>query len=371
MDQSVRHTPTSQIAATTALIAVIVIAFALVVAVIWLAATAIITILAGVLLAVLLDGAARGLGYVVPWRRRIRLVVVLVLAIVVIGGALFFGGAVLASQVHNFIASMKDLLAEADRFIENGGTGIFPAGTNLSSLLPDGSVLLGGATTIATSVLGVVVLVATILFLGAFFAWEPAVYKAALLTILPKTRRERVNEVLDLAAHSMREWLIGQSISMTVIFVASLVALILVGMPYPMLLAVQAGLLGFIPTLGPFVAGVIIILAGLSQSFALALYGVATYMLIQFLESHLVTPLVQERTISLPPAFTLGLQVISGMLFGVLGIIFAVPIAAAAKTLIQELYVEDCLGGSWQVPGSQGRSRFQRWLDQILGSPDE
>jgi predicted PurR-regulated permease PerM len=183
--------------------------------------------------------------------------------------------------------------------------------------------------------------------LGAFFAWEPRVYKAIVLSLLPQNRRKRVNEVLDLAGHALREWLIGQGISMAAIFLFCLCALTLVGMPYSILLAVQAGLLTFIPTLGPFVAGVIIILAGLSQSFSMALYGLITYVLVQFIETHLVTPLAQEQTVRFPPASTLSLQVLAVFLFGLMGIVFAVPISAAGRVFVEELYVRDQLGGPW------------------------
>jgi predicted PurR-regulated permease PerM len=165
----------------------------------------------------------------------------------------------------------------------------------------------------------------------------------------------------------MREWLIGQSVSMTVIFLFSLSALMLIGMPYPFLLAVQAGVLTFIPTLGPFLAGIVIILAGLSQSLTMALYGLATYLMIQFLETHLVTPLVQERTIRLPPAITLGLQVIAGFLLGLLGVAFIVPLSAAGKVLIEELYVKDYLGGPWspEEGGPERRAPAKPWLFNV------
>ena len=216
-----------------------------------------------------------------------------------------------------------------------------------------------------------VVLVVAVLFLGAFFAWEPLIYKAAVLSVLPAAKRERVNAVLDLCAHTLREWLIGQSVSMFVIFIFSISALMLVGMPYAALLAVQAGLLTFIPTLGAFVAGIVVILAGLSQNFVMAVDGFVTYLFIQFLETHLITPLVQERTVRLPPAITLSLQLVAGTLFGIPGIIFAVPASAAGKTLIEELYVKDYLGGGWHVLRYRARSRFQHLIDRILGDRED
>lgn len=77
-------------------------------------------------------------------------------------------------------------------------------------------------------------------------------------------------------------------------------------------------------------------------------YGIAVYPIIQFLETQLIMPIVQERTTRLPPGLTLGIQLIAGMVFGLLGVTFALPLAAAAKIMIGELYVRDCLGGPWR-----------------------
>lgn len=358
------------VAAVSAGVAAVAISFALIVAIFWIASEAFIIIFAGILLAVLLDAGARGLGRIVRWPRRARVAIVFVVATLLILASLSLGGAILVSQANNFLSAMKGLFAQLNDFVHSGGLGLFPKGSDLSMLLPRVSVLFGGATTIAATAMDMLVMGVAIPFLGGFFAWEPEAYKAIVLSILPKAKRARVDAVLDLSAHTMREWLVGQSVSMAVIFLFSLAALMFAGMPYAALLAVQAGLLTFIPTLGPFVAGVVIILAGLSQSVVMAAYGLGAYLVIQLLETQLVTPLIQERTVRLPPAMTLALQILAGVLFGLLGVVFVVPAAAAAKALIAQLYVEDYLGGGWRVEDSADRrpSRLNKWLNRMLGT---
>jgi predicted PurR-regulated permease PerM len=349
-DEPSWNTPLPQVARRTALILAVILAFAAATAILWLASTAVLAILVGILFAVLLDAGARGLGQLVDCDRRYRLAVVFFLTAFAIGAAIWWGGTTIIQQANQFAGAMQDLLQQLGKLLAENGLRTSGQGSiDVSSLLPSPGVIFGGATKVASSMFEAVTIVAAILFLGAFFAWEPAVYKAAFLSILPADRRQRVDQVLDQAAHAMRDWMLGQSVSMVAIFLFSLGALLLIKMPYPILLAVQAGLLTFIPTVGPFIAGVIIILAGLSQSFTMALYGVGTYAAIQFLESHLITPMVQERTVRLPPGFTLGIQLISGLLFGFLGVAFSVPLAAAGKVLIEELYVKDRLGGPWPL----------------------
>ncbi len=349
-----------RIARVTALITAVVGAFALIFAVVWVASPGLITVGVGILLAVLLDAGARGLGRLASWSRHVRLGIVFVIAAAVLVGALWYGGTILVSQLNSFLAAMDDLFRQAMDLLQQAGLTHESGDPNAAAILPSTSTLFGSVTMIVRSAVGFVSMCAAIMFLGAFFSWEPQIYKAIVLSVLPQDKRPRVDEVLDQAGGAMREWLIGQSVSMIVIFIFTLLALLLVGMPYPILLAVQAGLLTFIPTLGPFVAGVVIILAGLSQSATMALYGLGTYLLIQFLETHFVTPLVQERTVRFPPAATLGLQVVSAFLFGLLGVAFVVPLAAAGKVLIGELYVNDRLGGPYEVEHEP--SWLERWF---------
>jgi predicted PurR-regulated permease PerM len=303
----------------------------------------------GILFAVFLDGGARGLSRIVRWSRHTRLVILFVLIAGLTMLAIWWGGTILIEQANNFVSAMKILAKEADAFLQSGPFGLPPISVRLADFLPSSSVVFGGARTVASITFTVITLPIAILFLAAFLVWEPGVYKAMILSLLPRERRTRVNAVLDMAGHAMREWLIGQFVSMFVIFLFSLVALLLVGMRYPILLAFQAGLMTFVPTLGPLVAGVVIILAGLSQSFVMAIYGFATYLFIQFLESNLVTPLIQERTIRMPPATTVAVQLVAAFVFGLIGVAFVVPLSAAAMVLIEELYVKDMLGGGWHA----------------------
>jgi predicted PurR-regulated permease PerM len=242
--------------------------------------------------------------------------------------------------------------------LTEGGFGIFPDGAvDVSQFLPSVATVFGGATAAFTSVFGGLVTVGSVIFLGAFLSWSPAIYKSAVLSLLPRDKRKRVDEVLDLAGGTMREWLMGQCISMAAILAFTLAALLAIGMPYATLLAVQAALLVFVPILGAFVAGIVIVLAGFSHSATMALYGLGVYLAIQILEGNVITPLVQQRAVSLPPAISLAVQLIAGVLFGLLGVAFVIPLTAAAKVLIEELYVKDALGGAWGAECEGARLR--------------
>jgi predicted PurR-regulated permease PerM len=177
----------------------------------------------------------------VPCSRKLRLLILFALVAALIAVALWWGGTILVEQAHDFLSAMQGLVKRAGKFAESGGFGLPANSVDLTHFIPTSGVLFGGVRTVASTIFGVIALAAAILFLGAFFAWSPEIYKAVVLGLLPRDKRERVSEVMDLAGHAMGEWLIGQSISMLAIFLFSLAALFLVRLPYPLLLAVQAG----------------------------------------------------------------------------------------------------------------------------------
>lgn len=337
------------LARQAALVSVIALSFAFGGIVLWLASAAVLAVLIGIVVAVVLDSGARALAYVVPLPRHVRLVLVFVMVAAVLLGGIWIGGAAIASQAAALAARSKDLLSQMLAAMSNLPGPDRPA----MDWLPSSESIFSGATNIATLSFGGLTTAVSILFLGAFFAWEPEIYKSGLLSLLTKEKRPRVDAALDEAAIAMRHWLIGQSISMALIAVFTYAALHVIAMPYPLVLALLSGLLAFVPTVGPFISGIVIVWVGLAESTAMAFYGAVTYAAIQLLETNIVTPLVQGQTIHLPPGLMLGVQLIAGTLFGLPGLAFAVPLAAAAQVLVSELYVKDRLGGAWHPRPSE------------------
>jgi predicted PurR-regulated permease PerM len=81
-----------------------------------------------------------------------------------------------------------------------------------------------------------------------------------------------------------------------------------------------------------------------------ALYVVLLYWAVQSLEGYVISPLVYQKTIEIPPMLTISAQVVLGTLLGVIGIIFATPLTACAMIVVQRLYVEDGLGDRLERP---------------------
>lgn len=316
----------------------------------WQTAGALLLIFAGLLLASVLDACTRGLAYLLPVGRGWRLALVCTVIVLGIPWLLVWGGYNLVEQADSLIQLIGDQLRRLRGELRS--MGIAPPQsaegprTLAQLLLPDPSALFGHAFTafnVASGVLGNVVLIA---FIALFTAASPDVYRRGILSLIPHDRRQRVGAVLDEMAKVLRWWLVGQGLAVVLIALSTWLGLALIGMPGALLLGVQAGLVNFIPYLGPVIAAVPIVLAAMAQGTSMVLWALGVHILIQTLEGYLLAPLIQRRAVDLPPVLTLAAVMLFGALFGAVGIALATPLVALIKVAVERLYIEDRLGGA-------------------------
>lgn len=200
--------------------------------------------------------------------------------------------------------------------------------------------MIGGVTGAFSTVVGATTRVLLILFLGLFLAWSPDAYRDPLLRLVPEgSKRARAREVLDTLTRALQNWLVARLESMAVVGLSTVAGLLVAGVPLALALGVIAGLLSFIPFLGPVLAMIPAVLVGLGESTGTALLVVAVYLAVQAVETYLVTPVIQRHEISLPPAFVITAQAVVGLLFGLVGLLVATPLALVAVVLVQMLYL--------------------------------
>lgn len=197
---------------------------------------------------------------------------------------------------------------------------------------------------VLSSTLAVMSGVVLIIFLAIFIAADPALYRRGLLHLFPHHVRPRIGEVLHATATMLRRWLLTQLIGMTTIGVVTTIVLLILGVEAAFALGLLAGLLEFIPTIGPLLSAVPAIAMGFLDSPQTALYVALAYIAIQFLESNLLMPMLMQEGVHIPPALSIAFQALMALLFGFLGLLVAVPLLAAALVPIRMLYVEDVVG---------------------------
>ena len=311
----------------------------------WRGAAVFLLVFAGLLLAIFLATAARWVG------ERLRLPYAWALPAVILALAVCLGG--VGWLVLPRIAVQADQLAQAlptaiDDFRRQVGQYAWGQAVldrlRADQLLPSRSDILAQVTGVASTTLGMVANLFVVLFVGLYGAAEPGTYRGGLIRLVPLRRRARAGEILDEVHRALSWWLLGRLCSMVVVGVATGLGLWLLGVPLALTLGLIAAALGFIPYIGPILAAVPAVLIGLTQGPQQALYVLLFYLGLQTLESYLLTPLVQRQAVSLPPVLQLAVQVLAGVLFGVLGLALATPLAAAGLVVTRMVYVEDVLG---------------------------
>ncbi len=333
----------------TLIVVAIVVAAGLLVYILATASYAFFLIFAGLVLAAVFCGLASALRKIgVP--RTVGLIAIYVGLILLLAAGAAWGGIALVSQIGDLPRMVN---AQIDRLPEALQQLGIPVGNDIGTdalrrYLPDVSGLFSSASKTAYSVLGAVGNALIVLFIAIFVSFQPGMYRRGIVSLFTRNQRDRIDQALSDSASELILWLAGQGISMTTIFVVSLIGLYAIGMPNAFLLALQAGLLCFIPTLGAVVAGVIIVFAGFAESPQMALYGLLVYTVIQAVESNVAQPIAQRYTSALPPALTLGAQLVFGVLFGLVGVALVVPFIAVVKNLVDELYIRDTLGGPYE-----------------------
>ncbi|MFW5967859.1 MAG: AI-2E family transporter [Persicimonas sp.] len=202
---------------------------------------------------------------------------------------------------------------------------------------------IGGAF---TNVAGALTNLVFVFFVGVYLAIDPHTYKRGAVRLVPVHYRERAEQIIDVVSHQLGWWLIGQLGSMLTVGVLSAIGLWLLGIPLALVLGLIGGLFAFVPILGPIAAFIPAALVALLVSPVHVLYVAALYLGVQTIEGYLVTPLIQERTVSLPPALVIISQVLAGVLLGLIGVIVATPLVVVIIAIINLVYVEDILGDS-------------------------
>ncbi|HEX2717695.1 MAG TPA: AI-2E family transporter [Gemmatimonadaceae bacterium] len=188
-----------------------------------------------------------------------------------------------------------------------------------------------------------------IIFLATYIGAEPRLYRTGLMHLFPRQARRRADEVLGAMAVALRKWLVTQLIAMVAIGLVTTIALLVLRVKAAVALGILAGLFEFIPTVGPILSAVPAVAMGFVDSPEKALAVALVYVAIQFLENHILIPLLMRGGVDLPPALTVVSQALMALIFGFIGLMVAVPLLAAVMVPIKMLYVEGVIGDRVEV----------------------
>ncbi|MEI2582634.1 AI-2E family transporter [Scytonema sp. PRP1] len=220
--------------------------------------------------------------------------------------------------------------------------------TRLTQQLPDFlSQLFGNFYGLFTNSIEIILSLLLVLVVTIMLLASPRSYRRAFLLVFPRFYRRRVDNILSECELALTGWLIGILFNMTVIAVLSGLGLWFLGVPLPLANASLAGLLTFIPNLGPTLSVIPPAALALLDAPWKALAVVGLYVLIQQVESNVLTPLVMRHQVSLLPAVTLLSQLAFSIFFGFMGLLLALPLLVVAQVCLKEVLVEDVMN-DWE-----------------------
>ena len=260
-------------------------------------------------------------------------------------------------QLPSAAIALKKLLVQAFSSVNSMVYGSASSSNWSQLLFPKGLADSSGGPAIASSVtggfLGLLGLAGNVgsglvqlLFVFAvtlMVAVQPHAYKNVGLQMLPSFYRRRGLAILNMCGDALSSWMIGVLISSVCVAVLAGIGLSLLGVKLVMANALLAGLLNVIPNVGPTLSTIFPMSVALLDAPWKALAVLGLYIVIQNLESYVITPSVMQRQVNLLPGLTLAAQFVFTVLFGPLGLFLALPLAVVLQVLIREVVVHDLL----------------------------
>lgn len=260
-------------------------------------------------------------------------------------GAVLFG--IISAIVPVFIFEIKDFSQNSTIYLEKINT-LFPVPADSlenSKMFFNGEKLVqglsekiaesfGGIFSNALSFFQNILSIAVVFSLAFYMLVKKNGVQGFLKNIIPKKNRDYIFDLVVRIQNQMGRWLLGQLSLVLAIFCLDYVALYFLNVPYALVLAFFGGIMEIIPYVGPILAVIPAVLVGLTISPLTALLVVILYVVIQQLENHIIVPLVMKKAVGLDPVVIILSLLIGATLFGFLGILAAVPMAAALNIFL-------------------------------------
>lgn len=322
--------------------------------VLWQIRQLLLLVFAAVVLATILNMLARWLQ---QWglKRRLSVFVAISLSIVVLLGAFWVIVPPFSSQFQELTELLPRAVDQLEEWLENlKNLNV----ENIDSYIPDAealanqiqplfSELVGRSVDFFSSFLGIALNGLLVLVLTLMLLADPVPYRRAFIRLFPSFYRHRADAILDRCELELRGWLAGVSFNMLIVAIVSWLGLAFLQVKLALAHAVLAGLLTFIPNIGPALSVVPPMAVALLDDPWKSLAVLILYIFIQQVESNFLTPYIMSQQVLLLPAVTLLAQIFFAISFGFIGLLLALPLAVVAQVWLKEALVKDVLD-PWQ-----------------------
>ncbi len=334
-------------------------AMVLVLLLLWFArsiASLLLLLFLAILLAVFLDA----LRDVLVHRLRVRARFAFPLALVIMALAIYGIGALLVPPL---VAQTRDLITRLPQYATAwqsqlaGLVDRFPAlepyigkdrqADLINSALGKAEQFAAGVLPHAFDLVGGFIDSVSVFVMGLYFALHPATYENAVIAVTPPRYRDGARDVLRSIGETLRAWSLAQLLAMTILGILTGGGLLLLGVPYALTFGIFSGIAAIVPFFGTLVSTLVPALfvlggsGGLCGAALVLLLGVVVHLI----EGNVLSPLIMQRGVHIPPVFSIMAVLIMGKLLGPVGLLVAVPFLAVLivivrKVLIERIYAE-------------------------------
>lgn len=308
-----------------------------------------------VILAVYLDAVTHFLDRQLAMPPALGLTVAVVLSLGALVGVVLLIAPAVSQQVSDLLTNLPQYLGDLDRNINSlirripvlrrnaaigGQAGLLATGLNeVLGFLRGAAVpyLKGGAEFLIETI--------SVFVMALYLARTPAIYVEGLVALVPPSRRKLAREILFDLKITLRAWVVGQLTAMILLAALTTLGLWALGMPYFLAFGVFAGVAAIVPFFGVLFSTLVPALFalgvfGLGKALAVTALGIGVHLI----EANFVSPMVMERQVNLPPVITIAGILLIGKLFGLAGLVIAVPILAFVMVLVRHIILGEVYG---------------------------
>uniref|UniRef100_A0A7C2WAR5 AI-2E family transporter n=1 Tax=Thermorudis sp. TaxID=1969470 RepID=A0A7C2WAR5_9BACT len=190
---------------------------------------------------------------------------------------------------------------------------------------------------LAAGLVGTLLSTVVVLALTYYLVVEGEDLREYLLRLVPPQHRSQARQIGDEIGRRTGAWLMGQLALGAIVYVCTAIGLLIIGVPYPFLLALVAGVGEVVPLVGPIVGGAVAVTVAAFQSPFHLIATLVFYVVLQQIESNVLAPKILSDAVGISPLTVLLALIAGATLMGVVGAVLAVPVAAALQVLVGEL----------------------------------
>lgn len=315
--------------------------------VLWRVPTILTLLLGGGALALLLSFPVRLLTRVMP--RGLAIAVSLLMAVGLLVLAVSVVVPILAEQLRALVDQLPRIAETLDRrmtaFLEPlESRGLLPGtpGEFIDNLEREaiawaermGGELLGGLGGLITSAFSTLVVLFGVVFIAVYLVVDARMLQASFLRAAPRGYRRDALDLWNAFSLTLSRYFGGLGLSLLIQGALSAAALYLLGVPYAVLLGAWVAVTAIIPYLGAWIGSIPAVLLALSVSTTTAVFTAILFVAIQQFESNLLTPQIQSQAVRVHPILVLLSIFVGGEIAGLAGVIFAVPVLAVLRVLV-------------------------------------